>query len=106
MRALLMAAAALALAACGQTTTVETPTTETPVAEAPTTREAATAADTCHASTYSAMIGSNIAAITLPANDPNVRVIMPDTIVTQDFRADRANIIAGADGIITSVECY
>jgi hypothetical protein len=28
------------------------------------------------------------------------------SMVTQDFRADRLNIIVGADGAITSVECY
>jgi len=105
MRALMLTAAVFALAACGQTTTTETPATETPVAATPTTREEATAQDTCGASQYSALVGSNFAAVTLPA-DSGVRIIQPDSVVTQDFRADRVNIIVGADGIITSVECY
>lgn len=106
MRALMLTAAVFALAACGQTTTTtETPEVETPVAAAPTTREEATAQDTCGASQYSSLVGSNFAAVTLPA-DSGVRIIQPDTMVTQDFRADRVNIIVDAGGIITSVECY
>jgi hypothetical protein len=106
MRNLLMAAAALALVACGQTATVETPPEpETPVATAPTTREEATAQDTCGASGYRAMIGSNVAAITLPAG-LNHRIIAPDAVVTQDFSAERVNFLTDANGVITSVECY
>jgi hypothetical protein len=51
------------------------------------------------------MIGTNIAAVTLPA-DANIRVVQPDTIVTDDFRPDRLNVIADADGVITGLECY
>lgn len=107
MRALMLTAAVFALAACGQTTTTttDTPVAETPVAAAPTTREDATAQDTCGAAQYRTLVGSNFAAVTLPA-DSGIRIIQPDTVVTQDFRADRINIIVGADGIITSVECY
>lgn len=108
MRALLTACAALALVACGQTTTpttTETPTAETPVAAAPTTAAEATAQDTCGASQYRGMIGTNIAAATFPA-DSGIRVIQPNTPVTQDFRADRLNVIVDANGAITSLECY
>lgn len=105
MRALMPTAAMFALAACGQTTTTETPATETPVAAAPTTREEATAQDTCGAAQYRGLVGSNFAAVTLPA-DSGIRIIQPDSVVTEDFRADRINIIVGADGAITSVECY
>ncbi|MBL8548111.1 MAG: hypothetical protein JNL81_16745 [Hyphomonadaceae bacterium] len=109
MRKFLMAAACLAaLAACGQTTapTTETPTTtETPVAAAPTTAAEATAQDTCGASQYRAMIGANIAAATFPA-DSGIRIIRPDTAVTQDFSAQRLNVITDANGVITSLECY
>ncbi len=94
---------ALMAAACTPPAS-DTPPGE-PTAEAPATREEATAQDTCGASQYRAMVGTNIAAVTLPA-DSGIRIIQPDTIVTEDFRADRINIIAGADGIITSVECY
>lgn len=108
MRTLLMACAVFALAACGQTTApvTETPaTTETPVAVAPTTREEATAQDTCGASQYAAMVGTNIAATTFPA-DANIRIIQPNTPVTMDFSAERLNVITDANGVITSLECY
>ena len=109
MRALLTACAALALAACGQTTTpptTETPaTTEIPVAATPATAAEATAQDTCGASQYSAMVGTNIAAATFPT-DANIRVIMPNQPVTQDFSAQRLNVITDANGVITSLECY
>lgn len=107
MRRLFIACAVMALAACGQTTTSsETPpaTTET-VNVAPTTAAEATAQDTCGAAQYRAMIGSNIAAVTFPA-DSGIRIIQPDTMVTQDFSAQRLNVIADASGIITSLECY
>lgn len=109
MRALLTACAALVLVACGQTTapgTTETPATiETPVATAPTTAAEATAQDTCGATQYRAMIGTNIAAATFPA-DGAIRIIQPNTPVTQDFSAQRLNVITDATGVITSLECY
>ena len=107
MRTFLMTACVLALAACGQTTTppaAEAPAAEAPVV-APTTAAEATAQDTCGAAQYRTMIGSNIAAVTFPA-DAGIRIIQPDTVVTQDFSAQRLNVIADASGIITSLECY
>jgi hypothetical protein len=107
MRALLTACAVFALAACGQTTTTtETPAepaAETPAA--PMTAAEATAQDTCGASQYQALIGTNIAAATYPA-DANIRVIRPNEPVTQDFSAQRLNIVTDASGVITSLECY
>jgi len=100
---------ALALFAAACTPPAETPapapTPEEPVVTAPQTREEATAQDTCGASQYAALVGQNFAAVTLPA-DSGIRIIQPDTMVTEDFRPDRINILVGADGIITSVECY
>lgn len=55
------------------------------------------------ASAYSGLVGASIAAVTLPEG---VRVIGPDTIVTQDFRPDRVNIRTDANGVVTSVECF
>ena len=105
MRAFLIAGAVLALAACGQTTTPADPPAEEPTAAGPQTREEATAQDTCGASAYRSFIGTNLAAVSLPA-DANIRVVQPDTMVTEDFRPDRVNIITDAQGQITSVECY
>jgi hypothetical protein len=76
-----------------------------PVAAAPQTREEATAQDTCGAAQYRALIGTSIAAASFPAT-PQIRVIMPDSVVTQDFRADRLNVIVDASGNITALECY
>ncbi|MCX7357403.1 MAG: I78 family peptidase inhibitor [Alphaproteobacteria bacterium] len=108
MRKLFVTAACLvALAACGQTTTPATTTTETPATTtaAPQTAAEATAQDTCGASQYRAMVGTNIAAATFPS-DGNIRVVMPNQAVTQDFRAERLNVITDANGVITSLECY
>lgn len=108
MRALLTACAVFALAACGQTTapaTTETPATTEVQAPAPLTAAEATAQDTCGASQYASLVGSNFAAVTLPAG-ANIRIIQPNQPVTMDFSAERLNIVTDANGIITSLECY
>jgi hypothetical protein len=76
-----------------------------PAAPGPQTREQATAQDTCGAAAYRSMIGTPIAAASFPST-PDIRVIMPDTPVTMDFRAERLNVIVDASGSITSLECY
>jgi len=104
---LLIAACAGALAACGQTTNPAT--TETPVAEAPaapTNAEEATAQDTCGAAAHQALIGTPASAIDLATLPAGTRVLTPDMMVTQDFRADRLNIITGTDGNVASLSCY
>jgi hypothetical protein len=105
MRALLIAAAALTLVACGPTTTSAPDPDAAPVAAAPTTRAEATAQDTCGASGYRSLIGSNVAAVTIPAG-LNHRIIGPDTPVTMDFSAERINFMTDANGLITAVECF
>jgi hypothetical protein len=108
---MIRAALVVALLFASACTQDQTPAPTTPeaiqdAAEAmPQTREEATAQDTCGASQYRSLVGSNFAAVSLPA-DSGVRIIQPDTVVTQDFRADRVNIIVDANGIITSVECF
>ena len=69
----------------------------------PQTAAEATAHDTCGASAYAQLVGQNIAAVTMPAS---VRTIAPDSVVTQDFRPDRLNIIGDAQGVIQRLECY
>lgn len=106
IRSVLIASAALFAVACSQPAPEPAPQTPAEVAEAmPQSKEEATAQDTCGASQYASLIGSNFAAVTLPA-EANVRIIQPDSVVTQDFRADRANIVVDANGAITAVECY
>lgn len=107
MRTILMACAALALVACGQTTTpatTEMPTT-TEQPSTPQTAAEATAQDTCGAAQYSSLVGSNFAAVTFPAG-ANIRIIQPNQPVTQDFSAERLNVITDANGLITGLECY
>lgn len=108
MRALLTACAVLALTACGQTTTVadEPIGAETPApAAAPQTREEATAQDTCGARAYAAMVGTQLAAATFPA-EAGIRIIQPGSMITEDFRPDRLNVNVDANGVITSLECF
>lgn len=105
MRSFLFVAAALALAACGQTATPPpaAPEPEAPVVAAPTNAAEATAQDTCGAAQYASMVGTPIAAATFPEG---VRTITPDMMVTQDFRADRLNVIVDTSGNIASFACY
>lgn len=102
----LIIAAALLMAACAPSNTTP-PDGATPPADGagPQTAAEATAQDTCGASGYRSLVGSSLAAVTLPA-DANIRIIQPDTMVTQDFRPDRINMIVDADGTITGLECY
>jgi len=98
-----LAALALLATACAP------PVSDTPKGDpyeaGPQTREEATAQDTCGAAGYRGMIGTPLAAATFPAT-PNIRVIQPDSAVTEDFRPDRLNVIVDANGVITALECY
>jgi hypothetical protein len=97
----------LALLAAACTPPAETPPEE-PVVEtpaAPLTAAEATAQDTCGGAQYRSLVGTNFAAVTLPA-DSGIRIIQPGAAVTEDFRPERINIIVDAGGIITAVECY
>lgn len=58
----------------------------------------------CDAADYRPLIGSNIAATTLPAG-PRLRVYSVDDIVTQEYIPQRTNIIYRPDGTILRVEC-
>ena len=62
------------------------------------------AEDTCGANDYASLIGSPLAAVTLPA-DLNDRVIEPDSAVTMDFAPDRLNIYLDEAGTIISLSC-
>jgi len=62
--------------------------------------------DACGTARFAHLIGTRAEGIdraTLPAG---TRVLTPDAIVTRDFRADRLNIMVGADGIVGSLRCY
>ena len=99
---------ATALAACGQNTaptTTETPIAETTVA-APTNAAEATTQDTCGAAAHQALIGTPASAIDVATFPSGTRIVTPETMVTQDFRAERLNITTDADGNVASLNCY
>ena len=81
------------------------PSSEPPIAEPPGTAADATDQDTCGAARYRELVGSNVAESPL-SESADARIVAPDSIVTQDFRPDRLNVIVDADGRITSLECY
>ena len=58
----------------------------------------------CGADGYQGLLGSNIAAVTLPA-DLNQRIIAPGTMVTMDYIPTRLNIRTDAEGVIVEVYC-
>src|SRR5262245_5322512 len=106
IRASLFAFALLA-AACTPPA-ADTPPEATPVAEAPAApmnAAEATAADTCGASAHQALIGTPASAIDLATFPAGTRIVTPETMVTQDFRADRLNITTGTDGNVASLNC-
>lgn len=61
-------------------------------------------ADDCDAAGYTSLIGSNLAAVTVPG-DLELRIIQPGEVVTQDFRAERLNFVVNAQGVIQRVYC-
>ena len=60
--------------------------------------------DACGADGYQTIVGSPLAAVTLPA-DLGARIIQPGTAVTTDYNAERINIEVDVDGRITRVFC-
>ena len=64
----------------------------------------AESADACGATGYASLVGTNIAAVTLPAG-LNMRIIGPGDVVTMDLRLDRLNFETDAAGVITRVYC-
>lgn len=66
--------------------------------------EPAEAAGECPAADYASLVGTNMAAVTLPA-DLKRRMIGPDTIVTMDYKPERLNIYTDEDGVVERVAC-
>lgn len=65
---------------------------------------ASEAKDTCGAQGYQSLVGSPLAAVTLPAS-LNSRIIQPGDLVTQDYAEDRINFELDEQGRITRVSC-
>lgn len=76
------------------------------IACAPTSKdpEGTPASRTCDASSYSEIIGLDLAEVTLPA-DLEQRVIRPGSAITMDFRANRMNIDVSHSGRILRIWC-
>lgn len=60
--------------------------------------------ETCPASEYSALIGTNINAATLPLS-VTYRTIWPGDLVTEDFVPDRMNVAVNNEGIVQGLTC-
>lgn len=58
--------------------------------------------DACGAADYAGFVGSPLAAATFPAG---VRVIGPDTIVTEDYVPARLNVLINRAGTIVGFRC-
>ena len=58
--------------------------------------------DTCRAGDYAGFVGAPLAASTFPAG---VRVIGPDTVVTEDYVPTRLNVLVDGSGTITGFRC-
>jgi hypothetical protein len=62
------------------------------------------APDACGAERYGSLIGTPVAAVTLPA-DLDFRIIGPDDVVTMDYDPTRLNLRTDAGGTIVAVDC-
>lgn len=97
---LLMRAALLALVLVSACAAQQPPT------PTPGTADEATAADTCGASRFRHLIGTQASAIDRSTLPPRARVIMPGQMVTMDFSAERLNIQVAPDGRVTTLRCF
>ncbi len=85
----------------------EAPAQDATIAEAGDEAEPAaidTDDDLCKASAYRSLIGTNAAAVTLPA-DLVHRIYKNGDAVTADYNAARLNITTDVEGVITEVKC-
>ncbi len=90
----------LALAACTNAL-VPVPDATTPVGNAlPTGMD-----DTCGAVRYHTLLQQDGTALERVLILGEVRVIRPDSIVTQDYRPERMNFHIGTSGLIDRISC-
>ncbi len=112
MRFLTAAMLALAAGAC-----MQTPQTyrdldklgrdyQREVSATPQTAEEATRRDSCGALRLAYLVGTPAAQIDRAALPARARIITPDMMVTQDFSAERLNVMVGSDGKVGSLACY
>jgi hypothetical protein len=58
----------------------------------------------CDVASYQSLVGSNVAAVTLPA-DLAHRIYKQGDPVTMDYRPDRLNIVTDENGVVIEVKC-
>jgi hypothetical protein len=75
-------------------------------ANAPANAEQATAQDTCGVARFRHLVGTPASAIDQSTLPPRTRIITPGMMVTQDFSAQRLNIMTGVDGLVSSMGCF
>ncbi|MGE0045150.1 MAG: I78 family peptidase inhibitor [Hyphomonadaceae bacterium] len=63
-------------------------------------------ADTCGMANWRQLIGAEASTIDRSTLPLRTRVITPDMMVTQDYSAERLNIIVGTDGRVGSLRCF
>lgn len=101
MRALMVSL--VLLAGCG---TTGTPASPPSTGSMPNTAEEATAQDTCGASRFRNLIGTDASAIDVSSLPARTRIIRPGMMVTMDFSATRLNIQVAPDGKVTTLRCF
>lgn len=63
------------------------------------------APDTCHMAAHQSLIGMEGDAIDRASLPPLSRVVCHNCPVTMDYRAERLNVLLGADGKVASLSC-
>lgn len=61
--------------------------------------------DTCNAEALQAALGQNKAVIEGLGLDQPVRILMPDSIATQEYNPSRVNFYVNAEGNILRINC-
>ena len=65
----------------------------------------AVAEDTCGAARFTFLVGEPQSALEGVGFPAETRIIPPDTVVTQDFRADRLNVVIDGNAEVERVYC-
>jgi hypothetical protein len=60
----------------------------------------------CAADRFAGLVGEPAVDLRQGGLPATARVIWPGNAVTQDFRADRLNVLVGQDGRVVQVACY
>lgn len=98
-KSVLVIVAGLAIAACS------TPADRRAPSEAGDAAEARPAPSPCGAAQMGYLVGQQVDEVDLRTLSGNVRLIYPDTMVTEDYRPGRLNLDLDASGVILRPWC-